>query len=100
MDKRGGNYSYNPKFRFQDMCDMYLMSGQFRDSLLEPAVKGYYDSQKDMAGRLESALLNIDFSYWPQVESRILKSLTEYSRLRCGKFSLFLNILHTLKVRE
>lgn len=75
MDKRGGNYSYNPNFKFQDMCDMYLVSGQFRDALLEPAVKGYYVSQKDMADRLESALLNIDFSYWPQVDSKILKIL-------------------------
>lgn len=80
---QGNNqYTYNPNFKFQDLKDMYQITGQFKDSLSEPAINIYYRAQKVMANRLELVLTTVNLSYWPDLEEDIL------------------NVLHNIKIYD
>lgn len=75
MSQRTKSCFYNKDFKFQDMCDMYAFTGQFKDSLLEPAINVFYRCQKNLMERLEELLLNVNMVYWPDLEAEILKVL-------------------------
>lgn len=79
-------YSYNEDFKFQDLREMYRITGQFQDSLSEPAINIYFRTQKDMANRFESVLTNVDMSYWPNLEKKILDVLHNIKIYNCEGF--------------
>lgn len=79
-------YSYNENFKFQDLRDMYLKTGQFMDSLSEPAINIYFRAQKDMANRFELVLTNVDMSYWPNMEKKIMDVLHNIKTFNCEGF--------------
>ncbi len=79
-------YSYNEDFKFQDLRDMYRITGQFKDSLSEPAINIYFRTQKDMANRFELVLTNVDMSYWPNLEKKLLDVLHNIKIFNCEGF--------------
>lgn len=66
----------NPEFSFNDMKDLYKQSMRLTDNFQEPAVKHYFTHQKNLELSIKELVLNINFSYWKDLEEECMTFLS------------------------
>lgn len=65
----------NPEFTFNDMKDLYKQSMRLTDNFQEPAVKHYFTHQKNLELSIKELVLDINFSYWQDLEEECMTFL-------------------------
>lgn len=83
----------NEDFSFNDMKDLFLSSFRMTDDFNEPAVSYYFKHLKSLENSIKELILDINFSYWPNLEIECIKFLEN-----CRKYDFSSSILSQPKV--
>ena len=74
-------YTLNRNFTFNDMSDLFAPSMLPTDPFFVPAVEFYFRHQKNLENSIHEMLVNIDFSYWPELEQLCFSFLDTAKKL-------------------
>lgn len=65
----------NKDFTFNDLSDLFCSTLTLRESDREPAVYYYYLNQNNLISSITNLLLNVDLTYWKELESSCISFL-------------------------
>ncbi len=69
------NNNVNPNFSFNDLKDLYRSSLIMSDNFQEPVIKYYYRHQNNLESSIRNMVLDINFSYWKDLEGECISFL-------------------------
>lgn len=55
----------NLNFKFNDMRDLYLNSGNNSDDMFKPAIEYYFEAEKELVSELTELVRNVNLHFWP-----------------------------------
>ncbi len=74
ISNRDGN-KVNTNFSFNDLKDLYKHTLRMTDDFQESAIKYYYRHQDNLEDSIRSLVLDINFSYWKELETECFSFL-------------------------
>lgn len=69
------NSKLNRDFTFNDMKDLFKPSMRMTDNFHEPAVQHYFTHQKNLELSIKELILDVNFSYWRDLETECIEFL-------------------------
>lgn len=78
----------NIDFEFNDLKDLYNPSMRMADNHFEPAIKYFYQHQKNLEESIKDLILDINTSYWKEFETECITFLNN-----CKKYDYSSSIL-------
>jgi Ion channel len=87
IDIRDGE-EVNYDFKFNDLTSLFYPSMRMTDDFAQPAIKHYYLHQNNLENSIRDLLLDINFSYWTDLEQNCIDFLKN-----CKTYDFSSNIL-------
>ncbi len=73
MEKRGELCAINRTFTFHDLKDLYQPTLLLCDNVNKTTAEYYFEALHDLKASIEQLIVNINFAYWPSLETLCLK---------------------------
>lgn len=81
LDIRKDNKLLNRDFQFSDLRDLYRPSMNLRDDFKKPAIEYYFFHQGNLESSIRKLLLDVNFSYWNELENKCIDFLNNCKSL-------------------
>lgn len=78
----------NKDFVFNDLKDLFKSTTLMTDNFFEPAINYYFKHQHSLEKSIHEMLLNVDFSYWPELETLCFSFLDKCKELDYSTYIL------------